>query len=202
MPKTIDFIFDFASPNAYFAHHALKKLSVRTGAEVNYIPCLLGGIFKATGNQAPMMAFANVKGKLSYDMLEIQRFIAKHGLSKFVMNPHFPINTVLIQRGALVALQDGKLNEFIETGLALMWEEKKNMGDKDVFIEALTQYGFDGADIFERTQSPKIKTQLIENTAMAVERGAFGIPTFYVGGEMFFGKDRITQMEEQIFMNS
>lgn len=198
MPETIDFIFDFASPNAYFAHHALKGVSTRTGATVNYIPCLLGGIFNATGNQAPMMAFANVKGKLDYDMLEIRRFIAKHGLTKFIMNPHFPINTVLIQRAALVAQQDGKLIEFIEAGLALMWEEKKNMGDKEVFVEALTQYGFDAVDLLERTQSPAIKTKLIENTAMAVERGAFGVPTFYVGDEMFFGKDRITQMEEQV----
>lgn len=202
MSPVIDFIFDFASPNAYFSHHALKGVSERTGAKINYIPCLLGGIFKATGNQAPMMAFANVKGKLDYDMLEIRRFIDKHNLTNFVMNKHFPVNTVTIQRGALVAQQDGNLMSYIEVGLACMWERNQNMGDKEVFAQALSAHGFDGADILARTQDPAIKTKLIENTAMAVERGAFGIPTFYVGDEMFFGKDRIAQLEDEISKHS
>jgi len=177
MPATIDFIFDFASPNGYFAYHGLKGVSERTGASVNYIPCLLGGIFKETGNQAPMMAFAGIKGKNEYGMLEIQRFIKKHGLSQFKMNAHFPVNTVTIQRGALVAQQDGRLEEYIAAGLECMWEDNQNM--------------------LERIQDPAIKQKLIDNTAMAVERGAFGIPTFYVGDEMFFGKERLGQVEEE-----
>ena len=198
MPKTIDFIFDFASPNAYFSHKALSGVLERTGATANYIHCLLGGIFKATGNQPPMMAFAGIKGKNEYDMLEIRRFIAKHQINKFTMNEAFPMNTVLIQRAALVAEQDGRQAEFIEAGLACMWEDNKKMDDADVFVAAITEKGFDGADLLARTQDPAIKAKLIANTEAAVERGVFGIPTFFVGDEMFFGKDRLGQVEEEL----
>lgn len=198
MPKTVDFIFDFASPNAYFSHKALSGILERTGATANYIPCLLGGIFKATGNQAPMMAFAGIKGKNEYSMLETQRFIAKHNITTFTMNQYFPVNTVMIQRAALVAEQDGKLAEFITAGLACMWEDNKKMDDADVFVAAITEKGFDGADLLARTQDPEIKAKLIANTEAAVARGAFGIPTFYVGDEMFFGKERLAQVEEEL----
>lgn len=198
MSKTIDFIFDFASPNAYFTHHALRGLRERTGTEINYIPCLLGGIFKETGNQAPMMAFSGIKGKLDYDMLETRRFIAKHEISNFRMNANFPVNTVTLQRGALVAEQDGQLMAYVEAGLECMWEDNQNMGDKAVFAQAMTGKGFDGEAILARTQDPEIKQKLIDNTAAAVARGAFGIPTFYVGEEMFFGKERLGQVEEQV----
>jgi len=198
MSKTIDFIFDFASPNAYFTHHALKGVRERTGAEVNYIPCLLGGIFKETGNQAPMMAFSGIKGKLDYDMLETRRFIAKHEISNFRMNASFPVNTVTLQRGALVAEQDGRLMAYIEAGLECMWEDNQNMGDKAVFAQSMTGKGFDGEAILARTQDPEIKQKLIDNTAAAVARGVFGIPTFYVGDEMFFGKERLGQVEEEV----
>ena len=198
MTKSVDFIFDFASPNGYLAHHALKGIIERTGVSINYIPCLLGGIFKSTGNQAPFVAFAGIKGKNEYGMLEIQRYIKKYALSKFKMNEHFPLHTVMMQRGALVAEQDGKLMEYIEAVLASVWEENKKMDDPDVFVAELTAKGFNGANILERTQDPDIKKKLIDNTNGAVERGTFGIPTFYVGDEMFFGKERIDQVEEEI----
>ena len=198
MPKTIDFIFDFASPNGYLAHHAMKDVAERTGAAINYIPCLLGGIFKSTGNQAPFVAFAGIKGKNEYGMLEIQRYIKKYGLTKFKMNEHFPLNTVMLQRGALVAEQDGKLMDYIEACLVSVWEENKKMDDPDVFVAELIAKGFDGANILERTQDPEIKKKLIDNTNAAVERGSFGIPTFYVGDEMFFGKERVGQVEEEV----
>lgn len=198
MPKTVDFIFDFASPNAYFSHKALPGILERTGATANYIPCLLGGIFKATGNQAPFVAFANVKGKNEYGMLEIGRFIAKHGLTNFKMNSAFPLNTVMLQRGALVAEEDGRLAEYIDAGLTAMWEDNLKMDDADVFAKEMTARGFDGAAILERTQDPAIKAKLIANTEAAVARGAFGIPTFYVGDEMFFGKERLAQVEEEL----
>lgn len=202
MPATIDFIFDFASPNAYLAHYGLKGVLERTGASANYIPCLLGGIFKSTGNQAPMMAFAGIKGKNEYGMLEVKRFIEKHSLTKFKMNPNFPVNTVMLQRAALAAEEDGRLMEFVETGLTCMWEDGQKMDDKDVFASALTEKGFDGAALLERTQDPAIKQKLMDNTAAAVERGAFGIPTFYVGDEMFFGKERLGQVEEELVKQS
>ena len=194
MTKTIDFIFDFGSPNAYFSHQVLPKLAAEKGASLNYIPCLLGGIFKLTNNQAPMVAFANVKGKVAYDMLEIKRFIEKHGLTKFQMNPHFPVNTLLLVRGAIAADKDGRLGDYIEVGLKAMWEDGLNMSDPEVFAKVFTDGGFDGAKLLAATQDKAIKDQLMANTAEAVERGAFGIPTFYVGDEMFFGKDRIDQV--------
>ena len=194
MSKTIDFIFDFGSPNAYFSHQVLPKLAAEKGASINYIPCLLGGIFKLTNNQAPMVAFANVKGKVAYDMLEIKRFIEKHGLTKFQMNPHFPVNTLLLVRGAIAADKDGRLGDYIEVGLKAMWEDGLNMSDPEVFAKVFTEGGFDGAKLLAATQDQAVKDQLMANTSEAVERGAFGIPTFYVGDEMFFGKDRIEQV--------
>ncbi|MEO0961341.1 MAG: 2-hydroxychromene-2-carboxylate isomerase [Pseudomonadota bacterium] len=198
MTKTVDFIFDFASPNAYLCHKVLPEIAARTGATFNYIPCLLGGIFKATGNQAPMMAFNGIKGKLDYDGLEMQRFIKKHNLSKFAMNPHFPVNTLLLMRGAIAAEMDGRLMEYVDAGVAHMWEEGLKMDDPEVYAEAMTKAGFDGADLLARTQDPAVKQKLVDNTSAAVERGCFGIPTFYVGNEIFFGKERLGQMEEEI----
>ena len=198
MTKTIDFIFDFGSPNAYFAYKVLPILAAKKGAQINYIPCLLGGIFKLTGNQAPMMAFAGVKGKNVYMMLEIQRFIAKHGLTKFQMNPFFPVNTLQLMRGAITAHQDGRLEDYISVGLKAMWEDKKNMADTEVFIKVMNEGGFDGAKILERNQDQAVKDALMQNTNDAVARGAFGIPTFYVGDDMYFGKDRIDQVIEAL----
>lgn len=198
MTKSVDFIFDFASPNAYLAHRVLPGIAERTGATFSYIPCLLGGIFKLTGNQAPMIAFAPIPNKLAYEQLEFGRFIAKHGLSDFAFNPHFPVNTVLLQRGALVAERDGRLMDYVEAGLRYMWEAQKKMDDPEVYAAAMSASGFDGAALVEGTQDPAIKQKLMDNTAAAVERGAFGIPTFYVGDEMFFGKDRLDQVEEAI----
>ncbi len=199
MPQA-DFIFDFASPNAYLAHHAVKAMEARTGVTFRYIPCLLGGIFKTTGNQAPMLAFANIKNKLDYDMLEFQRFLEAHQLTKFKMNPHFPVNTVLIQRGAcaLEADQPDRLMDYIEAGLKALWEDEQNLGDPDVVYEVFNAAGFDAEALFARAVEPEIKQRLIDNTAAAVERGAFGIPTFYIGEEMFFGKERLGQVEAEI----
>ena len=194
----VDFIVDCASPNAYLVHKVIPGIEERTGVKVNYVPALLGGIFKATGNQAPMIAFGNIKNKLDYDMLETRRFVEKHGLSKFTMNPHFPVITLLSMRGAMVAEREGRLMEYLDQMLFHMWEEPKKMDDPEVFVEALNSSGFDGASIAEQTQDPEIKAALMSNTEQAVERGAFGIPTIYVGDEMFFGKERLGQVEDEI----
>ena len=198
MTVTVDFIFDFGSPNAYLAHKALPGIIERTGARFNYIPCLLGGIFKSTNNQPPMMAFGNVKGKLEYDRKEMMRFIDKHGLSDFQFNPNFPVNTLILMRGAIAAEMDGNLEAYIEAGLCCMWEDGLKMDDPEVYVKAMLDAGFDGASLLERTQDPAVKAKLVENTAAAVERGTFGIPTFYVGDEIFFGKDRLNGVEEEI----
>ncbi len=195
---TVDFIFDFASPNAFLVHRVLPDFAERTGATFNYISCLLGGIFKATGNQAPMIAFGGIPNKLAYEQLEMRRFIEKHGLNEFRMNPHFPVNTVLLQRGALVAERDGRLTDYIEAGLVAMWETGVKMDDAQAYAAAMDEAGFDGAALVEQAQEPAIKQQLIDNTQAAVDRGAFGIPTFFVGDEMFFGKERLDQVEEAV----
>lgn len=195
MSKTIDFIFDFGSPNAYMAWHGLQPILERTGANVNIIPCLLGGIFKLTGNQATWMTYANIKGKMDYERLEMTRFIALHGLTKFKLNPFFPVNTLLLQRGAIAAKQDGVLDAYVKVGLTAMWEDGLNMSDPQVFAETMTKAGLDGAALLEATQDPEIKAKLAENTDAAVARGVFGIPTFFIGDEMFFGKDRLDQVE-------
>ena len=194
--KQIEFVFDFASPNAYLVYHALKPLLQRTGAGLKITPCLLGGIFKATNNQAPMMAFADVKGKLAYDSKEIARFIAAHRLSRFAMNPHFPIMTISLMRGACAAEQDGYLEDYVEKMLPPMWEEGRNLTELSVLQETWRELGFDADKLSEQIQDPAIKKILADNTAAAVARGVFGVPSFFIGEEMFFGKERLAQMEE------
>jgi 2-hydroxychromene-2-carboxylate isomerase len=196
--KTLEFIFDFASPNAYLVSKVLPGLIERTGANVEYKPCLLGGIFKATGNKAPMTQFADIKGKVAYDMTEFKRFVAKHNLTDFKMNPHFPVNTVLAMRGAIAAEMEGKLEPYIDAVLHNMWEAPKKMDDMQVFVAALNESGLDGAALAARTQDGDVKAKLIENTDAAVSRGVFGIPTFFVGDDMFFGKERLGQVEEAL----
>jgi 2-hydroxychromene-2-carboxylate isomerase len=198
MKKQVDFIFDFASPNAYFSYKVLPQIVERSGATLNILPCLLGGIFKETGNQPPMVTFANVKGKMEYEMLESERFVTRHGLTRFKFNSSFPVNTLLLMRGALVAEGDGRLSEYVDAGLRSMWEDDKKMDDVEVFVSEMDASGFDGEDIVKRTQDAEIKSRLIANTNAAVSRGVFGIPTYFVGNEMFFGKDRLHQVEEEL----
>ncbi len=195
MSAALEFIFDFASPNAYLAHCALPPILERTGASMQITPCLLGGIFKATGNQAPMMAFANIPNKLAYIQIEMQRFIKNHALAKFQFNPHFPVNTLTLMRGAVAADEDGRLDEYVEAGLKAMWEDGLKMDDPEVFAETMTAAGFDGEGLLARTQDPAVKQKLMENTSAAVERGVFGVPSFFIGGELFFGKDSLGDVE-------
>jgi 2-hydroxychromene-2-carboxylate isomerase len=198
MSKTIDFIFDFGSPNAYLAWKVLPEIAARTHAQVNLIPCLLGGLFKLTGNQAPMTAFGSVKGKLEYERLETQRFIAKHGIRAFHFNPHFPVNTLLIMRGLLAAGRAGVFELYLETVLKAMWEDGKKMDDPTVVAAVLRAAGLEAGGILDAAQDPIVKADLAANTNAAAARGAFGIPTFFVGNEMFFGKERLGQVEEEL----
>jgi len=198
MSKTIDFIFDFGSPNAYLAWKVLPGIAARSNAQVNLIPCLLGGLFKLTGNQAPMTAFGNVKGKLEYERLETQRFIDGHGLRSFLFNPHFPINTLLIMRGWLAARRANVGEVYFEAVLEAMWEDGQKMDDPLVVAGVLRTAGLDAKAILDAAQDPGIKAELAAYTDAAAARGAFGIPTFFVGDEMFFGKERLGQVEEEV----
>lgn len=195
---TLEFIFDFGSPNAYLAMKALPALLERTGVRLLITPCLLGGIFKATGNKAPMIQYADVPAKLAYEQLEMRRFIDRHGLTKFRLNPHFPVNTLLVMRGAVVAADEGVLDDYVDAVNRAMWEEGLKMDDSEVAATFLSANGFDGPALLARTQEPEIKARLAANTEVAVARGAFGIPTFFVDEEIFFGKDRLAQIEEAL----
>jgi len=198
MTKKLEFLFDFASANCWLAYRALPPLLSRTGAQLQIEPVLLGGIFKATNNQSPMTAFANVKGKIAYEQLEISRFIARHGLTKFRMNPHFPVNTLMLMRGFVAARAAGQGEGYIEAGLQGLWEEGLDLADPAVLATRLDRAGLDGAALIERGQSPEVKAALADATNGAVARGVFGLPTFFVGGEMFFGKERLGQVEEEL----
>jgi 2-hydroxychromene-2-carboxylate isomerase len=196
--KNVEFIFDFGSPNAYLAHRIIPEIEARTGATFVYNSCLLGGIFKATGNRSPFEQFAGVRNKLDYERLEIRRFVERHQVDAFRMNPHFPVNTLLMMRGAVVAEDEGKLSPYVEACFRAMWEDGKKMDDPAVAGAVLDAAGLDGRAILERTREQAIKDRLIANTEDAVARGVFGIPTFFVGREMFFGKDRMGRVEEEI----
>ena len=194
--KKIDFYFDFASPNAYFGFNVLKKFPEKYDCEINYIPVLLGGIFKSTNNKPPMEQFFGVLNKNEYQSLEMERFVNRHGLTKFKMNPHFPVISLQIVRGAIAAEMDGYLEDYIEKVLVHMWEEPKKMDDPEVIKAAFEESGFDSEKLLEQMQNPDVKAKLISNTEDAVKRGLFGIPTFFIDDEMFFGKDTIWMIEE------
>ena len=198
MTKTVEFIFDFGSPNAYLAHKVLPEIATEANVALIYVPCLLGGIFKSTGNQSPMQAYAGIPAKLRYQQLEMQRFIEKHELTSFRFNPHFPVNTLILMRGAIAADVQGALSKYCDTGFKAMWEDGLKMDDPDVFVDVFTQAGMDGKALLEQTQDPGIKTKLVKNTQSAVDRRVFGSPTFFVGEEMFFGKERLDQMKDEV----
>ena len=198
MTKKVEFLFDFGSPNAYLAWKAVPEIEKRTGATFTYVPVLLGGIFKATGNVSPVIANQGIKNKGEYQFLEIERFIKKHNLTKFKFNAHFPVNTLQIMRGAVAAEIDGNLPAYIAAVMPAMWEQSLKMDEPEVIKAALDSGGIDGARLLSRIQDGDVKAKLIANTEDAVARGAFGIPTFFVDGEIYFGKDRLREVEEAI----
>jgi 2-hydroxychromene-2-carboxylate isomerase len=193
-----EFLFDFASPNAYLAHCVIPEIEKRTGARFTHVPVLLGGLFKLTGNRSPMEAFAGVKNKLEYEELETRRFIARHNISRFQFNPFFPVNTLTLMRGVVAAERAGFLPRYIEAMFHHMWEAPKKLDDPAALADALTQAGFDAAALLASAGSPEVKRRLIENTENAVARGVFGIPSFFVAGELYFGKDRLRDVEEAL----
>jgi 2-hydroxychromene-2-carboxylate isomerase len=194
MTRTLELIFDFASPNAYLAMKALPPLLARTGATLMLTPALLGGLFKTTGNQAPMFAFANVAGKLDYEMLEMRRFVARHGLTRYRMNPHFPVNSLHLMRG-LMAVTAAQQPAYVDAVLVGMWEDGLAMADPAILHGVLAAAGLDADAIQAAAQTDAVKQALAASTAAVAARGVFGIPTFFVGSEMFFGKERLGQVE-------
>jgi 2-hydroxychromene-2-carboxylate isomerase len=197
MPKVI-FYFDFGSPNAYLAHKVIPAIEARTGATFEYVPALLGGIFKATGNQSPAQAFANIPSKLAYEGKETQRFVKKHGITEYARNPHFPVNTLQIMRGAVAAQKLGIFEAYVDAVYRAMWVDGLKMDDPAVIETALTAAGLPADQLMAGMNDPEVKAKLIANTEEAVAHGVFGSPSFLVGEELFFGKDRLREVEEEI----
>lgn len=196
MPVTTEFLFDFGSPNAYFCHRVIPAIEARTGVLFTYVPILLGGLFKLANNRSPMEAFADIPHKRAYQQLEVERFIRRHALTAYRFNPHFPVNTLKIMRGALAAQALGCLAPYVEAVYAAMWEQRRNMADEAQIAEVLTAAGLDAAALLQQSQAPDNKAALLANTEQAHGRGAFGSPTFFVNGEIYFGKDRLRDVEE------
>ena len=190
------FYFDFGSPNAYLSHQVIPQIEARTGVKFAYVPVLLGGLFKLTGNRSPMEAFGGIKNKLAYENLETQRFIKRHGLTAFRMNPNFPVNTLRLMRGAVAAQGLGVFEAYVEMGMTAMWEQGLKMDDPEVMTKALADAGLDAAALSAAIEDPAVKQGLLDNTNAACEAGAFGIPSFMVDGELYFGKDRLREVEE------
>lgn len=197
MARNFEFLFDFGGPNSYLAHKLLPELCARTEAEAVYVPILLGGLFKLTNNQAPLMRYAETPAKRNYEMLEFDRFVKKHQLP-FKMNPHFPINSLHLMRGAVAAQHLACFMPYVEAIMTAMWEDRANMADADVVKSILDSSGLDSAAILAKADDPAVKAELAANTERAAARGAFGVPTFFVGDEMFWGKERLVQVADAL----
>jgi 2-hydroxychromene-2-carboxylate isomerase len=194
----VEFHFDFGSPNAYLAHLVVPEIERRTGTKFQYVPILLGGVFKMTNNSSPAEKMASIKNRLPYEQLEMRRFIRRHGIKNFTWNPFFPVNTLLVMRGAIAAQLAGVFERFVDEVFRSMWAQPKDMDDPAVVRAVLREAGFDADALLARTQEPEVKDRLLKNTEASVARGTFGSPTFFVGNEMFFGKDRLPDVEEEI----
>lgn len=194
----IEFHFDFGSPNAYLSHCVVPAVEERTGVKFRYVPVLLGGVFKATGNASPAVTLAGIKNKGEYQRVEMQRFLSKHGITAFRPNPHFPVNTLQIMRAAVAAESLGCFDRYVDEVFRHMWSEPKKMDDPEVIRAAFDASGLPTEALFEGMQDPEIKAKLIGNTEASVARGNFGSPTFFVEDEMFFGKDKLRDAEEEI----
>lgn len=198
MTKTVEFILDLAAPNGYLAWYRLKDIVQRTGAELVVIPVFLGGMHKITGNSPPMMRDANVLGKVPYAALEFRRFLDRHAMDKFSMHPDLPFNTIMLQRVLVAADDEAQRQALVDALQPAVWEKNIDCSDVEVVAKVLGDAGFDARTLLERTQDDSVKQALADNTSRAVERGAFGIPTFFVGDEMWFGKERLEQLESYL----
>ncbi|HEX2889282.1 2-hydroxychromene-2-carboxylate isomerase [Vineibacter terrae] len=196
--SAVEFHFDFGSPNAYLSHLVIPDIEKRTGAKFEYVPILLGGIFKLAGNRSPAEAFAGIKNKPEYERLEMSRFLRRHGITRFKLNPFFPVNTLMLMRGAVAAQTLGIFERYVDEVYRHMWADPKKMDDPAVLRAALDESGLPTAKLFELVQSQDVKDRLMASTQRSFERGTFGSPTFFVGDEIFFGKDRLRDVEDEI----
>jgi 2-hydroxychromene-2-carboxylate isomerase len=198
MTPTVEFHFDFGSPNAYLSHLVIPAIEARTGVKFTYMPVLLGGVFKATNNVSPAVSLKGIKNKPEYYTLETKRFLKKHAITAYKINPYFPVNTLQLMRGAVFAQTQDYFTQYVDAVYQHMWAEPKKMDEADVISAALIASGLPAEAIMAGMQQPEIKQQLIKNTEDSVVRGVFGSPSFFVGDELFFGKDKLVEVEEEI----
>jgi 2-hydroxychromene-2-carboxylate isomerase len=194
----VQFLFDFGSPNAYLSHKVIPGIEARCGIRFDYVPVLLGGLFKMTGNRSPAESLAGIRNKPEYELLETARFVRRHRIDGFRRNPYFPVNTLQIMRGAVAARHEGVFDQYVNAVFGAMWEQGLKMDDADVIRQALTAAGLDAERLLARSQDAQVKAELLANTEAAFQHGAFGSPSFLVGDELFFGKDRLRDVEEEI----
>jgi 2-hydroxychromene-2-carboxylate isomerase len=195
---TVEFHFDFGSPNAYLAHRVIPQIEARTGVKFEYVPVLLGGVFKATNNVSPGVSLAGIRNKPEYSGIETQRFLKAYSVEGYNPNPHFPVNTLQIMRGAVFAQSQDYFERYVDEIYRHMWREGKKMDDPEVIQAAFTESDLPIEEIIQGSADPSVKQRLIENTEASVARGTFGSPTFFVGDEIFFGKDKLRDVEEEI----
>ena len=198
MAINVEFLFDFGSPNAYLSHLVIPRIESRTGVKFKYVPVLLGGVFKATNNVSPAVSLQGIKNKPQYALIEMRRFLKQHDITKYTPNPFFPVNTLTIMRGAVFAQREGFFEKYVDEVYRHMWAEPKKMDDLAVVTAALNESGLPTEAILAGIQLPEVKQQLIANVNDAVARGVFGSPSFFVGSELYFGKDRLRDVEEEI----
>ncbi len=198
MTKTVEFILDLAAPNGYLAWYPLKDIAARTGANLVVTPVFLGGMHKLTGNAPPMMRDADVRGKVPYAAREFQRFIDRHSMTKFRMHPALPFNSILVQRVLVAARDQAETQAIVDALQPAVWERNIDCSDAQAVHAELAAAGLDADRLLAATQDDSVKQKLAANTEHTVERGAFGIPTFFVDDEMWFGKERLGQLEEYL----
>ncbi len=193
--RAVEYFFDVGSPTAYLAWTQLPKVAAETGATIAWRPMLLGGVFKATGNASPVTVPA--KGRWMND--DIARWARRYGVP-FAFNPHFPINTLTLMRGAtgLQMRRPADLPRYLDVVERAMWEAPKDLGDAAVLAATLAAAGFDADEFAALIADPEVKAKLIATTEEAVARGVFGAPTFFVGDAMFFGQDRLDFVREAL----
>ncbi|MEZ5560571.1 MAG: 2-hydroxychromene-2-carboxylate isomerase [Pseudomonadales bacterium] len=192
----IEFHFDIGSPNAYLVHKVIPAVTAATGIAFDYVPILLGGVFKATNNVSPAVSLQGIVNKPQYQTIETRRFCAAHGIAPQVPNPYFPVNTLKMMRGAVFARSREYYLEYVDAMYGGMWEQARKMDEDEVIAAVLAGAGLPVSEIFEGMADPAVKQTLIANTEATVARGTFGSPTFFVGDEIFFGKDKLRDAVE------
>ena len=198
MPTNVDFLYDFGSPNAYYSHCVIPEIEARSDLRFNYLPVLLGGIFKATNNVSPAVSMQGVLNKPKYSQIETERWLQRYPVARFERNPHFPVNTLMLMRGAVFAEDKDYYRQYVNAMFDCMWGSPRKMDELDVFSAALAEHDLPVEEILAGIQDPKVKQKLLDATNAAVERGAFGSPTFFVGDEIYFGKEKLRDIEELV----